>query len=293
MIAILGGLGAAISWAIANLASSRGSRSVGPQRALAWVSLIGLVAALPLLVTDRLPGPGDEDALLLLVVAGAGYGGGLLILYAAFARGPVGIAAPIASTEGAIAAVIALVLGEQAGPALVGALALVVVGIVLSTLQPPAPPVAPGPAGTVVVREYTVDAAFVALAVTAAILFGTGLYAAGRVSADVPAGWVVVAGRAAGLLLVGVPLVLGRRLGIPRRVLPLVAIGGLAEVVGMVSYTVGARDGIAVAAVISSQFAVLTMIGAFLLFGERLARRQVVGVILVGAGVAVVTLLRV
>jgi len=41
MVAILGGLGAALSWAIATLASSRSSRLIGPISVLGWVMAIG------------------------------------------------------------------------------------------------------------------------------------------------------------------------------------------------------------------------------------------------------------
>ena len=42
MVAILGGLGAAMSWAIATLASSRSSRMIGPMSVLGWVMAVGL-----------------------------------------------------------------------------------------------------------------------------------------------------------------------------------------------------------------------------------------------------------
>ncbi len=67
---------------------------------------------------------------------------------------------------------------------------------------------------------------------------------------------------------------------------------GLLEVVGVVGIAYGARDAIAITAVISSQFAAVAVIGAYLLFGERLQRHQVAGIVLIGIGVAAVALLR-
>ena len=61
---------------------------------------------------------------------------------------------------------------------------------------------------------------------------------------------------------------------------------------GFYSYTWGARHGIAVAAVLSSQFAVLTVIGAYLLFRERVSRVQLLGVFTVIVGVAALSALR-
>ena len=47
------------------------------------------------------------------VLAGAGSAAGLSLMYRALRGGKVGVVAPIASTEGAIAAVISIGLGEQ------------------------------------------------------------------------------------------------------------------------------------------------------------------------------------
>ena len=74
--------------------------------------------------------------------------------------------------------------------------------------------------------------------------------------------------------------------------MPYVVASGLAEVVGFVSYAIGARHGIAIAAVLASQFAALAAIGAAVLFRERLGRTGVAGVIVIAVGVAVVSALR-
>ena len=47
MIAILGGLGAAVAWAISTLCSSRSSRMIEPTSVAAWIMLVGLVIAVP------------------------------------------------------------------------------------------------------------------------------------------------------------------------------------------------------------------------------------------------------
>ena len=61
---------------------------------------------------------------------------------------------------------------------------------------------------------------------------------------------------------------------------------------GFVCYAVGARHGIAIAAVLASQFAALAAVGAALLFKERLTRVGVVGVAVIAVGVAVVSAVR-
>ena len=46
MIAIVGGLGAALSRAIATLSSSRSSRMIGPFSVISWVMTVGLVPSI-------------------------------------------------------------------------------------------------------------------------------------------------------------------------------------------------------------------------------------------------------
>ena len=55
---------------------------------------------------------------------------------------------------------------------------------------------------------------------------------------------------------------------------------------------IAAQDGIATAAVLSSQFAAIAAVVAFFLFGERLTRVQVVGVVVIAIGVATLSVLR-
>ena len=50
MIAILGGLGAALAWAVATLCSARSSRLIGSAATLSWAMLIGLAVVTPLLL---------------------------------------------------------------------------------------------------------------------------------------------------------------------------------------------------------------------------------------------------
>ena len=131
MIAIAGGLGAALAWATTTLCSTRASRTIGALPTLAWVMLVGLVPAVPAVLTAG----GDiprGSSLGWLAVAGFGNVAGLGLVYAAVQRGKIGVVAPIASTEGAVAAVVAVVLGEHLSAGVGTALGVVVVGIVLA-----------------------------------------------------------------------------------------------------------------------------------------------------------------
>ena len=66
---------------------------------------------------------------------------------------------------------------------------------------------------------------------------------------------------------------------------PLVLGMGVVEVLGIAVFSLGARDDIAITSVLSSQFAPIAAIIAYLLFRERLGRVQIVGVAVIVAGV--------
>ena len=74
-----------------------------------------------------------------------------------------------------------------------------------------------------------------------------------------------------------------------REALPYVVASGFLEVAGLVAYTIGARHGIAIAAILGSQFAAFAAVAAYFVFRERLARVQVAGVAVTAVGVAVLT----
>lgn len=285
MLAILGGLGAAIAWGAATLCSSRSTRMIGSSAALAWVMAVGLVAVAPFVVLGPAPARVSAGDVAWLVVGGVGNAGGLLVEYAGLRLGKVGVVAPIASTEGAITAVIAILAGESLSAAVVLALAVVVGGVVL-TSRPPADGPRPGAPGHR-------DARLAALCgAGAALSFGVSLYAVGHLSGSIPVAWILLPARLAGVLMVALPLLAAGRLTLTRAAAPLVVVAGLCEVLGFVSYTVGAQHGIAIAAVLSSQFAAVAALAAFAMFGERLARHQVVGVAAILAGVAVLSTLQ-
>lgn len=276
MVAIVGGIGAALCFGVSTLCSSRSSRLIGSSSVVAWVMLVGLVATIPAVASSGVPEQLDADMVGWLVLAGTGNVAGLLAAYAALRIERVGIVAPITSTEGAVAALIAAVAGEAIGGGAGLALAVIVVGVVLAGIVQGE-------------REERHGRRGALLAVAAAVAFGVGLYATGRAGADLPVAWVVLPARVIGVIVVTLPLALTSRLRLTRRALPLVVASGLAEVVGFASFALGARHGIAVSAVLASQFAVVAAIGAYVLFGERLGRVQLIGVALTVSGVAALT----
>ncbi len=271
VIAILGGLGAALCWAVALLTVARASRELGSWSTLAGVMVIGLVVAVPAIAIGSPPVAIDAADLALMTLIGIANVAGLLFVYTALRGGNVSVVAPITSTEGAIAAVISVVLGEQLLPGAGLILGAIVIGVFLASLEskaregePPSPDTGPG----AFVHVSSVRTA--ALALAAALAFGINIYLVGILGGSLPAIWAALPARVVGTLAVALPLLALRRLRMTRSALPFVVAAGVADVAGTVSLAIGAQDGIAIASVMSSQFAAIAAIAAVILFRERL-----------------------
>lgn len=286
MTAIIGGLGAAILWATATVASSRSSRLIGSRVVLAWVMIVGVAVGLPIGIISGVPANVPPGAPFLLLLAGICYAAGLQVTYAALTIGKVAIVAPIVATEGAIAAMIAVALGDSIGLIAGVLLAVIAIGVVLSSLERSGPAV---PAGDIAIEPDDAQATdtrrALILSIVAALIFGVGLVASGKAALLVPPIWVALTARFVGLAVVVLPVVLQRRLRVTRQTLPLVLVAGVGEIFGSSLSAWGATQSIAVVAVLGSQFAAIAAVAAYFLFHERLAPVQVVGVVLVVFGV--------
>lgn len=278
MIPILGGLGAALAFTVSILVSARASRLTGAASTLAGAMALGLAISLPAAIVIEPSVTLTPEAVAWSAVSGIGNVVGLLLVYTAYRVGAVGIISTIASTEGAISAVLSVIAGEVLQPGSGPVLGVVALGVALAA--------AGGreeEEGVEITRARAIRAA--TLAIGAALSFGLGLYASGRVSELLPVAWAILPARVAGVLLVTIPMAVAGRVRISRAAAPYVAATGLAEIVGYVAYVIGAREGIAVASVLTSMFAPFATLAAFVLFRERLGRRQVVGIGLVASGV--------
>ncbi len=275
MGAIVGGLGAAVFWAAGTLCSSRASRQIGAGPALALIMVVGLALIAPFVVLSDVPDELNGSPLAWLILAGVANLVGLACIFSAFRLGKVSIIAPIASAEGAFAAVIAVAAGEHLAALEAAALVVIVAGIALAAAHRNTPD-----------DGHTHTGMATLFSVLAAATFGFTLYATAQASDDLPVPWVLLPARLLGTLVIAVPLALRSRLRLTREAAPLVLAAGVCEVLGLTSFAIGSRDGVAVTAVISSQFAALSALAAFFLFRERLARPQLIGVIATVAGVA-------
>jgi drug/metabolite transporter (DMT)-like permease len=279
LIAILAGLGAAAAFAASVLASTVASRRIGAGSTVGWVLLIGfpIAAVAALADTTGL----TAAALAWLLVAGLGNVIGLGCAYAALRIGRVSVVAPLVSSEGAVASLLSILAGARFTGILLLALGIIVAGGAMTAASVE-------PVGSEQPRRSDAGLLSVALALLAAICFGSGLYATGRVSQSLPLGWVLLPARLCGVLLVTVPLAARGRLRIERAIAPALVVAGLAEVVGFLCLGIGARMDITITSVLASQFAAFAAIGAVFLFGERLGTLQKVGILGIAIGTALV-----
>ncbi len=288
VIAILGGLGAAVAWAVSVLSSAHASRLIGSRSTVAWATFLGTLLAMPFLVASG-PVPAMSPTTVAWLV-GSGFASltGLLLVYHALGMGKIGIVAAVTSTEGAVAAVISILLGERLTVTVLATLIVVATGIVIVALASDGE----APSGSRRHVDPAVAGRAVGLGVTSALAFGIGLYGTAQVGNALPLVYSVLPTRVVGTVFLFVPLLVTRRLAFSRPALPALLAVSVAEVVGTASYAFGARQSVAIAAILSSQFAALAAIAAWLLYREHLTLRQRWGVVAIAVGVAALAGLR-
>ena len=204
---------------------------------------------------------------------------GIYLTYAALRRGPVVLVMPITATQGGLAALVSVALGEHLAPLAALGLGIVMLGMYPvmrrprdETGKPPHPTAAIG------------------LAALCAVASAFALYGGARAGATLGAPWLLATFRVVGVLGVALPMAASGRLRRPGRATRFVVFAALADAGALASYVVGATHGsVAVPAVISSQFAAVSVVIGLLTMGERLTRIQVCGIVAILGGVALVT----
>ncbi len=281
MSGIVGGLIAALMWGCSGMLAARTSRLAGPIVVLAIGNVVAVVVfgLAALLIADSPIGapPGD---LALLVGASIGANVGFALMFLAFTRTNVGIVAGVIAADGAFSAVFSIaILGERLRPLTALALAVVAAGVVLAALH--------------LTDNRFVLGAGVLIALFASMAFASSLVASAQVQSVDPL-WIITISRFIGIIVVTIPLVL--RHGVPRvgmSVLRVAAIVPLLDGLGFIAFLVGARDGVAIPAVLAGLNALVAASLAFFLLHERLTRMQVIGIATVAAGMSLLAVSRV
>jgi drug/metabolite transporter (DMT)-like permease len=276
-MAIVWGLAAALLWGISALVMTRPARLLGARTTLAWTMGFGALVSTPLaFAVSGVPHASSSDWMWALL-AGLGFVVGTGCWLLGVRLGDVSIVTPIVATDGALAAVIAIATGETLSGVVLASLGVVAAGVVLVSLQRPG------------VHRSTPPLA-IALALGAAACFALVFTASGRTGA-LGALWSVAVTRIVGAAVSLPPEVARRRLP-PAYVVPWLAGAATLDCAGFAALVEGAGNGVAVAAVLASQYAVVAVVGGLLIYRERLAPWQLAGVAMTLGGVAALAIAR-
>lgn len=255
MIGVVGGILAAVLWGTSGVAAAGSSRLVGAEAALAWVYITGLLVALPVAAATGLP-DFDGRGLVWTAVTAPAAVTALYLTYAALRRGPVALVMPITASQGGVAALIAVALGEHLETLAAFGLAIVMVGTYAAMRRPSHAGDASHPSAAVV------------LAALSAAVSGLALYGGARAGASLGAPWLLAALRTAGVLGVTLPVAAAGSLRRPGRATGLVVFSGVAD---------------------TGAFAAVSALIGVVAMGERLTRVQLGGIVSILGGVALVT----
>ena len=293
---ILLGLAAAFAWAGADFLARHVSRRIGPNRGFIFMQWVGLaLLSLYLWAAGHAPwtslagGALSGEARVAwewACLAGILNIGASLSLYRAFAVGKLALVTPIAASYPALTVVLALVSGERLKLTAGAGIVTVLAGVMLTVI--------PGAnlAASTDPPEGKAERG-VGWALTASLGFGVMFWLLGfRVTPSLGGAFPVWLMRLMGAgLLVLLPLRRGPGPAIPGGSIwwPLAA-AALLDTTAFVANTSGLAIGpIAVVTVLASLFGALAVLLAWIFLGERLSRRQWVGITLIFVGVALVS----
>lgn len=298
------GLIAAIGWGTSAIAATNAARRAGTYIAVLSGQGVGVVLLVLLAAFLHPPLAAIGPAAVGLV--GAGLLGllGYLTFYRALEYGgAVGLVSAISATYGGITTLLAvIVLGEHIGRSGAAGVVLAVAGVAMASAGSPGiaekPPVAvaepivgvaPGPS-----RVRGLSRAGVPLALASAVTYGFGGFLLGDYSARAGAlaSALVAHGSSVTVLLLALPF-LGRRkdgrAGTSGLMWAVAA--GLTDAVGLLAFSRGGQVGqVAVTAAVSSVYPVIPLVAGLVMFGERLSRRQLLGIILIIVGLVMIGL---
>ena len=264
---VLLGLASALCWGAPDLWLAQASRRLGPFRVVFGSILIGLVAVSPIALFVDWP-DWTTQAVLLAVALGPFSVLAYMAGFSAFRSGAVSVVAPIVACEGGLAALFAIAGGERPSGLLVLMLPVAMLGVVLAAM---------GRGG---------GRAAVVPAMVCAVMWGGILALSVPIAEDVGAFWGFFLTRVSALAFI-LPVAL--RSGAARTWLEdrwRVAAWGLGDTFAYLLFVVAADRGPAsVASVLVAQFATVAVIVGMVFGGERLLRRQIVGVVIVIAAV--------
>lgn len=271
------GIAAAICWGVADFGAAMLSRRLRAIPTVFLVQAIGAIGAVAIWAALR-PGwdvPGTE--MLLLVVNGLLAGVAYVLLYQALSIGPVALVAPIAATYAVyVVGLSVVVIGEVLTGAMLSAIGVTIAGVVLASADPRR-----------LRGGIERGATGVRLAFAVAFIFGFATFVMGRASQEIGSFTAVMLGRTFTALCIGAVLARSPHglAHVDRR--GWLGVTGLAalDLAGILLYARGTEVGlVSIVTAASATFPLISIIGGVALLGERPARTQIVGALVVVSG---------
>jgi len=281
-LSITFGLAAALCWGTSDFAAKISAEKIGALRTSLFLQYIGGLFLLLVVVQD-LPR-------LWLFPTAAYFALGLGVLNAVasyslfkgFEVGQLSVISPIASSYPALSTVLAvLFLDEHVSATRLTAILAILVGIILVSVQR---------------TSESIDrkrlAAGVGYAMVAFFILGFMFFALKLVVGSLGAFLPVLLVRVISATVLTVAVILapkGYSYGKWSNIIPIVLLIGVVDTLGNITYNLGILGGaVSVVATISGLFSAVTVILAFIILKERLAAHQIIGLLTILVGVAII-----
>lgn len=290
---IILGLTAALCWGVSDFVARFASRRVGAYRALLFMQLVGFLAlSIFLIFTGRFArgaAPGWHPW-VLAVATGVLNTIGSLALYDSFEVGVLSVVAPISSSYPAITVALAFFSGERIRALKAAGLAVTIIGVMLAATSFSAG--SQNVMGSQKIRMHLSKG--VGWSLVSMVAFGIMFWFLGfhvlPVLGAAPSVWVIRLSTSSMLLLAAAPA--HQNVAIPRgSVWWLLAIMGLMDTTAYIANNASLQTGpVSIITVVASLYGAVTVLLSSIFLHERLERTQWLGIILIFAGIILVSL---
>lgn len=241
---------------------------------LFWSQAVGLaMLAVPTLAQAELP---TNRTLLWALPAAAAAAVGLAAYYMGMRVGAMSVVAPIAGASAAIPVAYGLAVGDPVKSARLVGLLVAIVGVALASTEHRSG-----------VRRLSAGVGLALVAAVSLGLYFPPMHAASRAGFL----WATTIYRLAAVTFTFAAIRIRRvDFSIPRAELPLVAVVGCGDSLGVLLFAAASRHGlVSVTSVLASLYPVVTVLLAMLLLRERLGRLQWLGILFALGGAALVS----
>ena len=304
MLAIALALGASACWGSGDFLGGLTTRRASLWAVIVGSQAVGLVGAVAVTALAGHGWPGLH-AVWPVLLGGVASVVAISCFYQALAIGSMSIVAPISATNAAIPFLVGLAAGERPSGAQLAGVVLAAVGVLLVASErarpghtigvaalpnePAVEPAALAPAGSSLRVPRRNQRRAIFLALVAAVAMGLVLVAYDA-TARHDALWAMLGGRiSSAVVFTAVLLVLRPRVEMRRSALPFIVAVGLLDTGANGLFALATTQGyLSLVSVLGAVYPVVTVLLAYGLLRERIARHQMVGAVGTLAGIALI-----